>query len=499
MVWNPFKRSSTAQKSKASGRHPRRRNFGAAEVNRLTSGWTTSVLSADDLITKTWRVLVARSRQQHQANDYMIRFIGLLQSHVVGPKGFVLQAMAKDSQGHLDTLDNEAIEKSFARWSKKGVCDTTGTYSRRALEKMFITTVAVDGEFIAREHRLGEFGYQLQMVDPFALPIDHCREDLSNGNYIKFSIEYTRADKPVAYHFLVDPKGGGYPFNGRHYERVPAEEVLHCFLPMMIRQKRGLPMASTALMRMNQLDGYQDAAVVAARYGASKMGFFTRPVDSDYVGDGKDEDGVTIQEVEPGILEELPAGFEFTSFNPDYPHQQFGDFVKACLRGIASGLNVNYNTLANDLEGVNFSSIRTGVLEDREVWKALQEWMIESLSEPVYLHWLLASLKLMLLVNAAGVRLPTSKLEKYSEHRWQGRRWAWVDPLKDISAHAMAIKLNITSVSKVIREQGEDPDTMFKEIAAERTQMRDLGIPIEHLLEIAASIEVTDNAGSSNE
>jgi capsid protein len=46
------------------------------------------------------------------------------------------------------------------------------------------------------------------------------------------------------------------------------------------------------------------------------------------------------------------------------------------LRGAANGAGVSYNALANDLENVNYSSIRAGVQEDQAHWKTLQQFMI---------------------------------------------------------------------------------------------------------------------------
>ena len=60
--------------------------------------------------------------------------------------------------------------------------------------------------------------------------------------------------------------------------------------------------------------------------------------------------------VEAGSFVSLPNGVDFKAFDPDHPTSQFESFVKSILRQIASGLNVPYNELANDLEGVSYSS-----------------------------------------------------------------------------------------------------------------------------------------------
>ena len=84
-----------------------------------------------------------------------------------------------------------------------------------------------------------------------------------------------------------------------------------------------------------------------ARVGASKMGFFSgaRPVDGDgFVADDLD-DAVPIMEAEPGTFHQLPQGVEFTSFDPQYkPSNEFDSFHKACLKGIASGLGIRFDS-----------------------------------------------------------------------------------------------------------------------------------------------------------
>jgi lambda family phage portal protein len=169
---------------------------------------------------------------------------------------------------------------------------------------------------------------------------------------------------------------------------------------------------------------------------------------------------------EPGEFMGLPEGYTLSSWNPQYPHEQFGAFVKSTLRGISAGLDVSYHTLAGDLEAVNFSSARAGTLEERETWKGLQQWLIESLCEPLYTEWLQYAL-------AAGALspLPPSRFDKFNAALWQGRRWSWVDPMKDIQANAMAIEQGLTTRGRVIREQGGDPEEIWLELEKENARL----------------------------
>lgn len=53
----------------------------------------------------------------------------------------------------------------------------------------------------------------------------------------------------------------------------------------------------------------------------------------------------------PGTFDVLPEGYDMRAFDSKYPTEAFDPFTKAILRRIASGLDVAYNGLANDLEG----------------------------------------------------------------------------------------------------------------------------------------------------
>jgi len=196
------------------------------------------------------------------------------------------------------------------------------------------------------------------------------------------------------------------------------------------------------------------------------MGFFTNPDgDASALGDDQDEDGNFITDADPGTFNVLPKGYDFKSFDPDYPHANYQAFMKTRLRSIASGLGVTYHGLANDLEGVNFSSIRSGTLEERDAWMVLQNWFAESFMRPVYREWLRWALTQGQLAFPSGSVLPIQKYDKFAEHAWLGRRWGWVDPLKDIEASRLAIKSGIASPQMIAAQAGVDVEDVIQAIA----------------------------------
>jgi lambda family phage portal protein len=141
-------------------------------------------------------------------------------------------------------------------------------------------------------------------------------------------------------------------------------------------------------------------------------------------------------------------------------------------------MDVAYNGLANDLEGVSYSSIRAGVLEERDQWMTLQAWFEAALLEPVYSAWFDSAMLAGQILGPSGAPLPITKRDKFYPHAWQGRRWGWVDPLKDIEASRLAVQSGITSPQDVAAQQGKDIEDVLDDIAVFQAMAARKGVTI---------------------
>lgn len=452
------------------------RMVNAAGAGRLESSWSVNPTTVDAIIYNELGTLVARSREQAENNDHATKFLNLCEINVAGPTGFTLKSQVKDPSGSPDLVAQSAIESAWSEWSEVGNCDVTGSLSRSDIEKLIIKTVAIDGEFIAIDRYGPEFphGYALQIIDPVTLDPRHF-ERLTNGNVIRHGIEFNSNGKPVAYHFKeVDERQIGYVQGIRASQRVPAENVIHIFLPERVGQKRGLPWMRTALWRMKMLQGFEDAAITKARTSAASGGFFRNPD-----ADPDDVDDLPMEMGEPGQLIDI-GNREFVNVDHQFPSNEFDPFVKAMLRSISSGLKVSYNNLASDLSSVNFSSIRQGALDEREMWKSLQEWLIGQWSKKVFTRWLRMALlnQKIVVPNRGGVMrpLPFEKIDKYRAVAFRGRRWAWIDPNAEMKATELALGLKLMSRTQAIEDLGRDPEDVWSEIEREEQTLESKGI-----------------------
>jgi lambda family phage portal protein len=453
-----------------------RRGYNAAAVDNLTASFTGEHLSVNEDLERSLRIIRARSRQLYKNDDFVKKFMRMAQNHIVGPNGVQCSVPCRRADGSLDEADKAVVEKAFAKFSRRGVIDVTGRLSRTQLERLLVLMWARDGEFFVRRVRdrsFNDFGYALQVIDP-VLVDETYRADYPDGRRIRMGVETDAWGRALAYHLRTDVESGF----GTRRVRVPAGEIWHHFIQEEPAQVRGVPWIHSAMRRLNDLGGYIEAAVIAARVGASNMGFYVPPAGEtgnaaaladDALQNGAGEAPTLVKDATPGTFEELPPGYDFKSFDPDYPHQNFDSFIKAMLRGVASGMGADYNTLANDLEGVNFSSIRSGKLEVQDEWMCLQGSFRESFHDQLGSEWLS-----MAFVSGQLGNLPVSKYEKYNCFAWQFRRWPWVDPLKDGQTRVLEIDNGLNSYSNVMREMGRDPEAIWRELEKDKERIKGL-------------------------
>lgn len=461
---------------------PMRRGYDAGTWSRLTNSWVGESSAINAEIFRSLRMMRARSREMAINDPYARRFLQMVAVNVIG-NTFKFQSLAGDrrlnGQIEADGPARVMIEGGFADWSRRGVCELTGRMSFLSLLRLYARTLARDGEVLVRRVRdaqMNRYGYALQFIDIDRLDETY-NDQLPNGNSVRMSVELDRLGRPVAYHILKRHPRDWQWAQEQERERVPATDVWHDFVTDSAEQIRGVPWMHAALIRMHHLGKFDEAAVIAARIGASELGLIQSPngdPPAEFVDGKAASDGAApwkfYVDVEPGKYRSLPPGYEFKDIPRPYPQQAYEVFQKACLRGVASGLGVSYNSLGADLEGVNYSSIRQGVLEERDSWMTIQGHVSDGFADVVARDWIEMSLAMR------AVNLPLAKLEKFSAFTWQPRRWSWVDPKSDMEANVLAIEKGLKSRRAVIAEGGEDIDDVWSDLQAETAKAGQMGL-----------------------
>ncbi|MBO2834603.1 phage portal protein [Pseudomonas aeruginosa] len=450
-----------------------RRSFKMAGGGRLGAGWgqRTSGTDANQEIYADHETLRQRAREQSINSPYLKRFYRLLRQNVIGPYGINLQSKAVMPDGTPDRVARRLIEKEFRRFCKRGKFDVTGQYSFVSFLWLWIETLARDGEVLVRlvrNWKRNRWGFAVQILEADRLDIN-LNTLLDNGNRVRMGVELDEWEAPVAYWMLNDHPGDVHRSAADRYTRIPADELIHTFDPWRPHQARGFTWTHAAALDIHHLGEFRTSALIKAELGAKITGFYEQ--DAEFLDPPDEGDDAPVhEEVEAGTAKVLPYGLKWKDRQNASPGSDYAPFVKDSLRGSAAGLGPSYNRISHDLEGVSFSSLRDGTLDERDFYKCCQELVISSLLERLGEEWFDSA------VLHGAIKIPARDLERCSEQVWQPRGWDWVDPLKDSKAATESIGNRTKTRSQLIRQNGDDPDEIFAELEAEEQMLRDKGL-----------------------
>lgn len=469
---HPLLYGPTGQVLKTSGR-----NFDAAKGSRYTNDWVTQQGSADRAMKNDVASLRDRARDLERNDGYAESLFIELESNIIGPKGIQMKPMARKadaraSGGVVNKIDGNACEKIAQAWedySRRGNFDVTRQFSRASFERIAIRSIARDGGFLVRiadgfsknKYRFAVQGLEADALNP------RMTDEKKN---IHMAIEYDEWDEPVAYH-LQKGKVKSMLWQSDNTMRVESENLLHLFMTKRINQSQGFSWLAPVMLRLRHLSKYEEAEVIAARASANKIGFFESTGDQQYTGE-EDPYGNIKAPSAPGEWESLPVGVKAHLIDPSHPNANYPDFRKAILRGVCAGIYVNYNTLAKDLEGVSYSSIRQGVLSERDTWRIIQSWFIDEFETPIFERWLK-----MALMTGEIEGLTIRDLDRLCHAEFSGRTWNWVDPLKDVDAAAAEVALGINSRQQIARDRGKDFTKIIGENEEDVKALESAGLP----------------------
>ena len=444
-------------------RAARSQSFAGAAHSRLLSQWVRANLSADRELEGDQERLVARSRDLLRNNSYARRLVMMAQNHIIGPKGVRLLPINALANGRMRDAINDEIRDAWDDWSKPTHASANGLLSWLDIQRLLVAERVVSGDALLQIvlDPVNRYGVALHVIDADRLDRKLIRPAGPGRNAIRYGIEVNAIGRPVAYHVLrAHPSDLGVTMRADAVDVVPAAQMIHWHKrDLRAEQTRGVPELAASMVDLRHLAGFQEAALVKMRTAAAAMGFITTK------GDGADvttpDEGMEF-DAEPGIFRELGLGQEMQSWDPKEPATSFPDFKKAILRSVASSNGVGYNQLANDLEGVNMSSLRVGRQEDQETWKVEQESFIAHVAQRVFDVWLPSAI--------AKGHVPSANyvLSRASRVRWQPRRWASVDPLKEVQAQEKRIQLGLDSRKRIAADEGNELWEIWDDLVEEQ-------------------------------
>ena len=455
---------------------PQQRAYQGARMSRLTADWVTSGTSADSEIKSSFKALRNRARQLCRDNDYARQALRVIQNNIIG-HGIKHQGQVRMQRGgKLDQVINAQIHEAWEYWSNKNRCDVSGILGFHDLERLAVRSLAESGEvfirMIKRPFGNSKVPFALQVLEADYL-IDDEMPSTQSGNFVRMGIEVDQYLRPVAYHFYATHPGDiatGLPRTNQKRIRVPADEIIHLFLPERPGQSRGITWFASALMRLHMLQGYEEAEVVRARASSALMGFIQSP-EGELIGD-EIYDNERVSEFTPGVFKYLAPGESVSVPDLNSPDGQLEPFTRSMLRAVAAGVGVSFESISKNFSESNYSSSRLSLLEERDTYRVLQRYIIENFHQEVFDKWL------EMAVLSGELNLPgyETNPERYAASKWVPRTWEWVDPQKEVNAYKDAVRCGFKTLRQVVTEQGGDLDDVLIARQAELAMLDEMGI-----------------------
>lgn len=461
------------------------RMYHTALNSRLTSGWAQSTTSADSELHTSLTSLRNRSRALVRDAAYAKRAKVVVTNNVIG-SGIGLQAQVMSSRDTMREDINDAIESAFREWCAADSCHTGGALHFSDFERALMGQIFEAGEVFVRKH-FRTFGasripFALELIEAERVPhgstSDHVPGPIAAGATVKMGIEVDVFHRAIAYWIRRRHPGETRTQGGEIdlIERVPAEQVWHLRLVDRWPQTRGEPWLHAVARKLNDMDGYSEAEIVAARGGAMYLGAIESTDQDTPLAETK-PDGTEEFPLEVGMMKKLGPNEKLNFHSPTRPNTALDPFMRYMLREVAAGVGVSYESLSRDYSQSNYSSSRLALLDDRDLWRMLQQWFIRNFRLPLHKTWLQSA---VLSGAVAGVRLEEygSNPLKYEKVLFKPRGWGWVDPAKEVAAYQAAVEDGFTTVTDVIAASGggQDLEDVLRTRARELKLMEQMGL-----------------------
>jgi lambda family phage portal protein len=430
---------------------------------RLDNSWSVSRgYVGGNSFRNRWRLTRLRDRSRELERNNPLA-CGLLDRVVENVVGTGMRVQARTSVPDF----NKQVEELWAGWADKA--DYRQRFSFNQLQSLVYRSYLRDGDVGVA---LMNDGYYPKLWAVEGDWIDTFSGGYNPGSNLVDGIQFDPTGNfPVAFNVLAFDSNG-FPKEGQFAARdfifLPRDRRLH--------DVRGEPCFSQVLDLFDQIDGYREATVVAARIAACAAMLIkqnTAPTQYGNLPTTANSQGnqQKILTMEPGQVHYLNPGEEVSQFAPQHPQQVFSDFIRTLVRFVGLTVGLPLEILMLDFSKSNYSNARAALLQLQRAAKPQQDMFIRRFLSRVY-QW-----RISLWVKDGSLKVPEAIRDTYWKHQWIPNGWAWVDPLKDLQAAALAVDYGFDTVGNMAMQRGHDFDELINARQRERERMTEAGLP----------------------
>lgn len=492
----PVKRRPLARGSKVAGP---RAEYDGATLGRRAAGWRRTRLDANgELSPAVMQALRGIGRDLDRNNPWANSGASKIAEHMVGT-GITFQVYR---DGKIDPVLNALARRHF----DKTKCDAEGLHDLYGMQLQAARTIVVGGEVLIRRRwrRLSDrlpLPFQMQVLEPDYL--DSSKHGPMSaapgrqGGTLIHGIQFSPIGQREGYWLYNAHPGATRPSEyGSTF--IAAKDVAHVFRADRPEQQRGATWFAPVILRLKDFGDYEDAQLTRQKLASAFAGFVKGDAEAQFPGignDGEDDDGTDgfaerdqLDYVEAGTIQYLRDGEDIVFPQPPTV-DGYMDYSRVSCRAVSAGLGVPYEMMTGDLSQVSFISGRLGRLTFHRSVATWQWLMFIPRFCGAVEQWFLDGAEMMG-HDIKGVEL-----------RWTPPKQEMLDPASEVPANRDAVRSGQKTYSQLIRENGDDPDTFFAEMAEDLKRLDELGIVLDtdprHVTQVGNAVQIP-NADQRN-
>jgi lambda family phage portal protein len=428
--------------------------YNSANQSRVDRGWPLSQsLRGPNAALNRWRLLRMRDRAREldRNNVLVTGMLDRATENVIG-HGMRVRPTTDDADF------NDRVEELWNDWIT--TADITGMCGaaeyQRMLHRCFLRDGDVGINLVSRTNGFtGASDCYLQAIEGDLIDTLTGGYDLANN--VVNGIQFNEDGKPTAFYVV------GISLNGVQREAYPvrARDFVFYARRKSFSQVRGEPCFAQVDRLFDQIDGYVEASVVAARIAACQGLYIRRGDSAKQLGNlptqlNAKNNPQRLKSMEPGMIEYGSAGDEVTQIKPEHPTQTFADFISTLLRFTGLTLGLPLELVFLDFSRTTYSSARASLLQSYRAFRSQQQVFIDRVMSRIY-QWRVSKW-----VKDGTLIVPDAIASTYWSHEWIAPGWAWIDPVKEIQAAMMEVDAGFNSEENIALQHGRTLEDIYK-------------------------------------
>ena len=426
------------------------------------------------------------------------------ENFVVGD-GFRPQVMVVGSDGEMNIDVSQAIEDAFVTWaSDPNQVDFAGRKTFWEFTSLTERQEMEFGEFLLRKHAVknkGIKGLQIQELEPSDLSSNRgtvAGIQTKGNKHIWRGVEYDPVSlRSTKYHITTNTD----IFGAVTTIPVTADMIYHHFKPLRGKQLRGVTPFASCILMADMVQDYMQSELAAQNMASRFVAFCTSPQGTGNFGAS---DKAKVDEIFNKIAEAaeyttvryLPFGEEFEVNTQQRVPDGMISFSDLVLKYLAVAITLPFEIVSQNYSELNFSILKAKRNDFKQQLKPRWKRKIQHFCQPVFTDWL----KYEMLING-GKNINRDReylpLVEYLKNPARYNKVVWIppglqkiDPLKETQAEILQVMAGMKSIQRVIKEAGDDPDSILKEIVSWAQKLDEEGVILPGLSQIASSHSV---------